>query len=128
MRHRAEYQPDENCTDRQPDQANADDAQERKLQRRLGGELREHGWAQRSNDWVDILVLRFEDLGSLIPQMARFLDLPDLALPRKNVTATKPGAADVASAWKAALGKAETCARELRTSAYGRACGYDRLA
>ena len=91
-------------------------------------ELRERGWAERSNDWVDVLVLRFEDLSSLVPQMARFLDLPELTLPRKNVTAVKPGAADVAGAWKAALATAETSARELRTSAYGRACGYDRLA
>lgn len=91
-------------------------------------ELRERGWAERSNDWVDILVLRFEDLTSLVPQMARFFDLTELTLPRKNVTVAKPGATDIAGAWKAALATAEASARELRTSSYGRACGYDRLA
>ena len=92
-------------------------------------ELRERGWAERSNDWVDIQVLRFEDLASLVPQLARFVGLADLTLPRKNVTAVKPGAADVANAWKAVLATptGQACARELRTSAYGRACGYERL-
>jgi hypothetical protein len=93
-------------------------------------ELRERGWAERSNDWVDIQVLRFEDLASLVPQLARFVGLAELTLPRKNVTAVKPGAADVANAWKAVLATptGQACARELRTSAYGRACGYERLA
>jgi hypothetical protein len=93
-----------------------------------GAELRERGWAVRSNDWVDILVLRFEDLASLLPEMARFFNLPELTLPRKNITARKSGAAEVAEAWKAALATTQTCARELRASSYGRACGYDRLA
>jgi hypothetical protein len=35
--------------------------------------LRERGWAERSNDWVDLQVLRFEDLASLVPQLARFV-------------------------------------------------------
>ncbi|NJM92709.1 MAG: hypothetical protein HC861_08875 [Rhodospirillaceae bacterium] len=93
-------------------------------------ELRERGWVERSNDWVDIQLLRFEDLASLVPQLARFVGLADLTLPRKNVTAVKPGASDVAGAWKTVVATptGQACARELRTSAYGLACGYDRLA
>ena len=93
-------------------------------------ELRERGWVQLSNDWVDILALKFEELPSVFPQIQRFLDLRELTLPRANVTSGKPGAADVARAMQALLatGVGQACARELRASPYGRACGYDRLA
>ena len=92
-------------------------------------ELREHGWVERANDWVDILALKFEELPSVFPQIQRFLDLPELTLPRANVTSGKPGAADVARAMQGLLATetGQACARELRTSPYGRACGYDRL-
>ncbi len=92
-------------------------------------ELRERGWVERSNDWVDILALKFEELPSVFPQIQRFLDLRELTLPRANVTSGKPGADDVAHAMQALLATevGQACARELRASPYGRACGYDRL-
>lgn len=92
-------------------------------------ELRDQGWAERSNEWVDILVLKFEALSSLIPEIQRFFDLPELALPRVNVASAKSGAAEIAAAMRLALDTpvGQACVRELRTSPYGRACGYDRL-
>jgi hypothetical protein len=92
-------------------------------------ELRERGWTERSNDWVDILALKYEALSSLVPEMQRFFGLAELTLPRKNVTGKKEGAAEVATAMRAVLDTpvGQACARELRTSSYGRACGYDRL-
>jgi hypothetical protein len=92
-------------------------------------ELRDQGWAERSNEWVDILVLKFEALSSLIPEIRRFFDLPELALPRENVASAKAGAAEIAVAMRLALDTpvGQACVRELRTSPYGLACGYDRL-
>jgi hypothetical protein len=92
-------------------------------------ELRDQGWAERSNEWVDILVLKFESLTTLIAEIQRFFELPDLALPRENVTSAKAGADEAAAAVRAALETpvGRDCARELRTSPCGRACGYDRL-
>lgn len=91
--------------------------------------LREHGWTMRSNDWVDVLVLKFEQLPWLVPQIQRFCGLSELELPRRNVTSKKAGAAEIAAAMQSFLESPDgrTCARELRTSPYGRACGYDRL-
>ena len=43
MRGRAEDQTDEHCADRQPNQAEADEAEDLKLQGRLGDELGERG-------------------------------------------------------------------------------------
>lgn len=93
-------------------------------------ELAERGWTERSNDWVDILALKFEELSSLSPEIQRFFGLAELTLPRENVTSTKRSAAEIAGAMRSVL---ETdigrfCARELRLSSYGRACGYDRMA
>lgn len=92
--------------------------------------LRERGWAERNSEWVDIMVLRFEDLSSLVPEIRRFFGLGDLALPRENLTQGRAGAAEIADAWRAVLATpvGQACARELRMSPYGRACGYDRLA
>jgi hypothetical protein len=93
-------------------------------------ELRERGWAERSNDWVDILALKFEALPAVAARIRHFLALPELILPRANVTSVKPGAECVARAMQAVLATdvGQACARELRISPYGRACGYDRLA
>jgi hypothetical protein len=92
-------------------------------------ELGERGWTEQSNDWVEILALKFEELPSLVPEIQRFFDLSELTLPRVNVTSAKPGAAEIADATRAVLETpvGQACARELRTSRYGRACGYDRL-
>ena len=92
-------------------------------------ELRDRGWAERSNEWADILVLKFEALTPLIPEIQRFFNLSELALPRENVTSAKEGSAEMADAVRVALGTpvGRACARELRTSPYSRACGYDRL-
>ena len=93
-------------------------------------ELRERGWTVQSNEWVDILALKFEELSSLVPEIQNFFGLAELTLPHRNKTSAKPGAAEIASAMRGVLdtpvGKA--CARELRLSPYARACGYDRLA
>jgi hypothetical protein len=91
--------------------------------------LRQHGWIACSNDWMDVLVLKFEQLPSLVSQIQRFCGLSELALPRRNVTSAKAGAAEIATAMQSFLESPEgrACARELRTSPYGRACGYDRL-
>ena len=91
--------------------------------------LGERGWAEQSNEWVEILVLKFEQLPSLVPEIQRFFGLAELTLPRVNVTSAKPGAAEIAAAMRAVLDTpvGRACARELRTSRYGRACGYDRL-
>jgi hypothetical protein len=92
-------------------------------------ELRDRGWTERNEDWVDVLVLRFEDLPALIPEIQRFCNLAELTLPRHNVTSRKDGAAEIKAAMRAMLDTpiGRACARELRSSPYGRACGYDRL-
>jgi hypothetical protein len=93
-------------------------------------EFRDRGWAEWSNDWAEILVLRYEDLASLVPELRRFFALPELALPRKNVSSSKRGATSVIRAIQSALATqaGQACAREVRLTPYGRACGYDRLA
>jgi len=93
-------------------------------------DFRERGWTERRNEWVEILALKFEDLSSLVPEIRRFFGLAELALPRQNVTSSKPGAAEIASAMRSVLATpvGQACARELRLSPYGRACGYDRIA
>jgi hypothetical protein len=85
-------------------------------------ELRERGWAEQSNEWVEILVLKFEELSSLVPEIRRFFDLAELTLPRANVTSAKPGAVEIAAAMRAVLDTpvGRACARELRSSRYGR--------
>jgi hypothetical protein len=98
------------------------------LEMLASSELRERGWTERSNDWVDILALKFEELPSLVPEIQRFFDLAELTLPRENVTNAKRSAAKIASAMGAVLDTpmGQACARELRASPYARACGYDR--
>jgi hypothetical protein len=90
-------------------------------------ELRTRGWVELGNDWVDILVLRFEGLAQLVPQIARFVDLPELTLPHINATKDKRAAQATIAAIDAVLetevGRA--CMRELRASRYARAGGYD---
>lgn len=89
----------------------------------------QRGWAEQGNDWADILVLKFESLAALVPEMQRFLSLPELALPRANVTSAKRGAHEVRDAMQAMLDTeiGRACARELRSTPYGRACGYEKL-
>lgn len=91
--------------------------------------LRERGWSERSLAWVDVLVVKFEMLSSLVPEMQRFFGLDELALPRENQTHGRAGAAEIADAWRAVMATTigQACARALRMSPYGRACGYDQL-
>ena len=91
--------------------------------------FRERGWAEQSNEWVDIMVVKFEELSSLVPEIQRFFGLGELALPRVNQTSGRAGAVEIANAWQAMMATpvGQACARELRTSPYGRACGYDQL-
>ncbi|HJR20581.1 MAG TPA: putative capsular polysaccharide synthesis family protein [Dongiaceae bacterium] len=89
-------------------------------------ELRERGWAEAHNDWVEILVLRFENLAKLTPEIGRFVHVTELVLPRRNVTKSKYGASDIMSAIQATLSTpiGQACAGELWKSRYARACGY----
>jgi hypothetical protein len=92
-------------------------------------DFKERGWSGRSNAWVDVLAVKFEALPSLVPEIQRFLGLDELALPRENQTRGRAGAVEIADAWRAVMATeaGQACARELRMSPYGRACGYDRL-
>ena len=92
--------------------------------------FRERGWAEQSHDWVDVMAVKFESLAALVPEIQRFFGLAELALPRENLTHGRAGASDVAEAWQAVMATpvGQAAARELRTSPYGRACGYDQLA
>jgi hypothetical protein len=92
-------------------------------------ELRERGWAARSNDWVDVLVVKFEELKLLLPDVSRFFGVGALTLPPPQPSSAKEGAAEVMTAVRLMLETpiGQACARELRTSRYGLACGYDRL-
>jgi hypothetical protein len=89
-------------------------------------ELRACGWAEAHNDWVEILVLRFENLAELTPEIGRFMNVTELVLPRKNVTKSKHGASEIVSAIQAALDSpiGQACAGELWKSRYAKACGY----
>ncbi|MEZ5829799.1 MAG: hypothetical protein R3D05_01300 [Dongiaceae bacterium] len=92
-------------------------------------ELAERGLAQRDAAFADILFVRFEDLATHMESIARFVGLPPFELPQRNVTAGKPHAHQILQAarsfWATELGA--SFQRELRASAYGRACGYDRM-
>ena len=90
--------------------------------------FRNEGWAVLSNDWVDVLVLRFEQLAALQPRIAAFVEVPDLVLPRRNVTANKEDAALYLPVIEAALDTptGRDLIAALRASPYARACGYDR--
>lgn len=92
-------------------------------------DFKERGWSERSNAWVDVLAVKFEALSSLVPEIQRFFGLDELALPRENLTHGRAGAVEIADAWRAVMATeaGQACARELRMSPYGRACGYDRL-
>lgn len=91
-------------------------------------ELRRCGWVVLENDWVEILALRFEQLNALVPKIAEFVGRPKLSLGQRNVTSYKPGAWTCKAAMEAAfatpIGRAYV--RQLRGSAYARACGYDQ--
>ena len=60
--------------------------------------FREQGWAEQSNEWVDIMVVKFEELSSLVPEIQRFFGLGELALPRVNQTSGRAGAVEIANA------------------------------
>src|SRR5688572_3104635 len=89
--------------------------------------LAKEGWAEVSTDCADILVLRFEKLGALAGELARFMELPDLTLPARNATNKKRRAAEtiatINDAFSTPIGRA--CVQELRSSRYAQACGYD---
>ena len=89
--------------------------------------LREHGTVRTETDYAEILVVRFEDLRRSEPLFRDFLGLRQFALPHSN--ATQAERRDMRAAFEAGIEQAGGAAvrRELRTTAYGRACGYDRL-
>jgi hypothetical protein len=91
--------------------------------------LRERGYACFDTDHAQIMVLRFEDLRRLTPTLGAFLGIPDFALPHANATAQASGGGALRAAFEAGIEVAGgvLVRRELRTSPYGRACGYDRL-
>lgn len=90
--------------------------------------LRQHGFVILENDYAEIITVRFEDLARCTAEIARFLGLSNLVLPRRNVSADKPTGPAFVSAIHSALDSPEGRAfeRELRESRYGRACGYDQ--
>lgn len=90
-------------------------------------EFRQTGLAYRDLGSIDVLVVRFEDLGRHLGEIARHVGLPALELPARNVTARKPHAAPVLEAAKTFFATELGVAfqRELRQTGYGRACGYD---
>jgi hypothetical protein len=92
-------------------------------------ELARDGVASRNLDFADVLVLRFEDLKRNTDRIARFADLPALAVPPRNVTTEKPYAHQILQGARRFLQTDLGAAfqHELRNSDYGRACGYDRL-
>jgi hypothetical protein len=89
--------------------------------------LRESGAARIETDYAEILVVRFEDLGRSAPLFRDFLGLPDFALPHSN--AMKSERRGMRAAFEDGIEQAGGAAvrRELRATAYGKACGYDRL-
>ena len=90
-------------------------------------DLAKQGWAEVSTYCADILVLQFEKLGSLVGELARFMELPDLKLPVQNSTNNKRRAAEtiatINEAFSTPIGRA--CLQELHSSRYAQACGYD---
>ena len=90
--------------------------------------FRSDGWAIVQNDWVLVLVLRFEQLAALVPRIGDFAGVPDLKLPEQNVTARKASAVAYMPAINAAIDTPEGRAfiAALRASRYARACGYDQ--
>ena len=75
------------------------------------------------------MVLRFEDLKRLVPVLGDFLGIPNFALPHDNATPPEEDRAALRAAFEAGLDSAggDAVRRELRSTAYGKACGYDRL-
>ncbi|HKP27619.1 MAG TPA: hypothetical protein VJV39_27365 [Dongiaceae bacterium] len=91
------------------------------------GRLRDGGTLRTETDYAELLVVRFEDLGRSMPTFRDFLGLPDFALPHNNATVSERR--DMRAAFEAGIEQAGGAAvrRELRATAYSRACGYDRL-
>jgi hypothetical protein len=89
--------------------------------------LRDSGALRTETDYAEILVVRFEDLRGSLPLFRDFLGLDSFALPHSNPTPREHR--DVRAAFEAGLEQAGGGAvrRELRATAYGKACGYDRL-
>jgi hypothetical protein len=90
-------------------------------------ELHERGWVELHSDWAEILVLKFEELAAVLPEIERFMNVPGLTLPFKNATKNKDRAAETIAAINAALDTpvGRACVHELRESRYARACRYD---
>ena len=91
--------------------------------------LAEHGFARCETDYAALMVLRFEDLKRLVPVLGEFLGIPNFALPHDNATPPEEDRAALRTAFEAGMESAGGAAvrRELRATAYGKACGYDRL-
>lgn len=89
--------------------------------------LRDSGALRTETDYAEILVVRFEDLRSSVALFRDFLGLRDFALPHTNTTPSEHR--NIRAAFEAGLEQAGGAAvrRELRSTAYGKACGYDRL-
>jgi hypothetical protein len=89
--------------------------------------LRDSGTLRAETDYAEILVVRFEDLRRSLPLFRDFLELDTFALPHSNPTPREHR--DMRAAFEAGIEQAGGAAvrRELRATAYGKACGYDRL-
>jgi hypothetical protein len=90
-------------------------------------QFRTHGFAQFETDFAEGLVLRYEALQELLPQLAQFLGRSAIELPRMNITEGKPVAPEIERVFRDALQTplGIAFARELRGTPYARACGYD---
>ena len=88
--------------------------------------LAERGWVEASTDCAEILVLQFEQLGTLAAELARFMELPDVTLAIRNATSDKHHAAETVAIINDALDTpvGRACIQELRSSRYAQACGY----
>jgi hypothetical protein len=90
-------------------------------------EFPQSGLAYRDLGSIEVLVVRYEDFGRHLGEIARYVGLPMLDVPPRNVTAEKPHAAPILDAARAFFATELGIAfqREVRQTSYGRACGYD---
>jgi len=81
------------------------------------------GTARYENDYVDVLLIRYEDIDKAIEPMRAFLDTPELTLERKNVTSKKKLDIDI-KALKKQAPPTQAALRKLYESRYCRHFGY----
>lgn len=93
-------------------------------------EFRQSGLAHRDLGSIEVLVIRFEDIGRHMGAIAGHVGLASLDIPPRNVTADKPNASPILEASRIFLATelGKDFQREMRQTSYARACGYDAIA